>query len=451
MSFLIDKQTLEDLNLLGKYKPNAVFGMFNKVKTAGGERLLESFFRHPLTDAASINQRAALFAQFGELNMKFPVSGKMIEVMENYLNTGGAGNRFAAPLSVLGKRIALTIGINKEYNQLAESLYTTIEVLDQLGHSFRKLNSEHSAVAGEEIRAAGKILDGPGLQWVKAAAGNRQLPLGKLIRYDNLLRFHLREKMEIILLAVYQLDCCIAVATTAKENNFVYATALPKESNVIRIDDCRHPGIKKAIGNSVTIHQQHNVLFLTGANMAGKSTFMKSFAIAVFLAHMGFPVAAAGMEFSVRDGIYTSINVPDDLQQGFSHFYAEVRRVKMVAETVSSGKSMLIIFDELFKGTNVKDAYDATLSVTEAFAAYRKCCFIISTHIIEVAMPLKERCHNLQFLYLPTIMDGQVPKYTYRLQEGVTADRHGMMIIENEGIVEMIRKKKEKKTGSLVD
>ncbi len=59
--------------------------------------------------------------------------------------------------------------------------------------------------------------------------------------------------------------------------------------------------------------------------MAGKSTFMKSFAIAVFLAHMGFPVAADSMEFSVRDGIYTSINVPDDLQQGFSHSYAEVQ------------------------------------------------------------------------------------------------------------------------------
>ncbi len=114
----------------------------------------------------------------------------------------------------------------------------------------------------------------------------------------------------------------------------------------------------------------------------------------------------------------------------------------MVAETVSSGKSMLIIFDELFKGTNVKDAYDATLAVTEAFAKYRKCCFIISTHIIEVATPLKERCNNLQFVYLPTIMDGQLPRYTYRLQEGVTADRHGMMIIENEGIVEMIRKRK---------
>lgn len=440
MSFLIDKQTLEDLNLLGKYKPNSVLGMFNKVKTAGGGRLLESYFRYPLTDAELINQRAALFSKFGELNMKFPVSGKSVEAMENYLNTG-AGNRFAAPAAVIGKKIALTLGISRNYNQLAESLTVTIEVLNQMRACFTKLNKQDAGVAGEEIRTACEILDAPEMDWLKAAAGKQQLSLGNVMRYDNLLRFHLREKLEKVLQAVYQLDLCIAVAATARENGLVYAKALPREANLIRIDDCRHPGIKKAIGNSVMIAEKNNVLFLTGANMAGKSTFMKSFAIAVFLAHLGFPVAAAAMEFSVRDGIYTSINVPDDLQQGFSHFYAEVRRVKMVAETVSSGKSMLIIFDELFKGTNVKDAYDATLSVTEGFAAYRKCCFIISTHIIEVAAPLKERCNNLQFVYLPTIMEGQVPRYTYRLQEGVTADRHGMMIIGNEGIVELIRKK----------
>ncbi|MGN6416206.1 MAG: MutS-related protein, partial [Pseudobacter sp.] len=279
------------------------------------------------------------------------------------------------------------------------------------------------------------------LEWLKKVDGKKQLPLRNLIRYDNQLRFHNREKMGKVLQALYLLDCCIAVSTTAKENNFVYAKALPKDENLIQIDDCRHPGIKRATGNGVVMKQDNNVLFLTGANMAGKSTFMKAFAVAVFLAHLGFPVAARSMEFSVRDGIYTSINVPDDLQQGFSHFYAEVRRVKMVAETVSSGKSMVVIFDELFKGTNVKDAYDATLAVTEGFAAYRKCCFIISTHIIEVAAPLKQRCNNLQFVYLPTIMEGQLPRYTYRLEEGVTADRHGMMIISNEGIVELIRKK----------
>ncbi|MGN6417337.1 MAG: hypothetical protein ACTHMC_07590, partial [Pseudobacter sp.] len=166
MSFLIDKQTLEDLNLMGKYKPNAIFGMFNKVKTAGGERLLESFFRHPLTDAEQINQRAALFSRFGELDLKFPVTGKAVEVMENYLNTA-TGNRFAAPAAVLGKRMALAIGVNKNYNQLAESVNTTIEVLKHLSSCFMKLKEVGDDIAGEEIQAACQILAAPELEWLK--------------------------------------------------------------------------------------------------------------------------------------------------------------------------------------------------------------------------------------------------------------------------------------------
>ncbi len=180
------------------------------------------------------------------------------------------------------------------------------------------------------------------------------------------------------------------------------------------------------------------MLFLTGANMAGKSTFMKSFGIAVYLAHLGFPVAASRMEFSVRDGLYSSINVPDNISLGYSHFYAEVLRVKQVAEAVSKRKRLVVLFDELFKGTNVKDAYDATLAVTEAFAGYRNSCFIISTHIIELGEVLGRSCSNMQFAYLPTVMEGPAPRYTYQLEPGITGDRQGMIIIQNEKIFEIL-------------
>jgi DNA mismatch repair ATPase MutS len=214
--------------------------------------------------------------------------------------------------------------------------------------------------------------------------------------------------------------------------------ALPKENHVLRAAALSHPGLDKAVANPIDLHQDSNMLFLTGANMAGKSTFMKSFGIAIYLGHMGFPVAAEQMTFSIRDGIYSSINVPDNLALGLSHFYAEVLRVKKVAEEVSAGKDLVVIFDELFKGTNVKDAYDATLAVTEAFSQYRNCFFIISTHIIEVGETLRERCDNLQFAYLPTVMEGTVPRYTYKMVRGITTDRHGMMIIENEGILTIL-------------
>ena len=166
---------------------------------------------------------------------------------------------------------------------------------------------------------------------------------------------------------------------------------------------------------------------------------MKSFGISVYLAHMGFPVAATSMQFRIQDGMYTSINVPDNINLGYSHFYAEVLRVKKVAIEVSRDKRLIVIFDELFKGTNVKDAFDATLAVTEAIAERKNCAFMVSTHIIEVGQELGKHCDNVTFEYLPTVMKGKLPTYTYKLEPGITSDKHGMIIINNEKIIEIIK------------
>jgi len=243
--------------------------------------------------------------------------------------------------------------------------------------------------------------------------------------------------MEAVLDFIYELDVCISVGDVARSRGFAYAKALPPETNRLSAAGLGHPCIAGAVGNDLSMDEDNNVLFLTGANMAGKSTLMKSVGIGLYLAHMGFPVAAKSMSFSVREGLYSSINTSDNIGLGYSHFYAEVVRVKQAAEAAGSGRRLLLMFDELFKGTNVKDAYDGTLSVTEGFSGYRDCLFIVSTHIIEVGEALKGH-KNVHFVYMPTVMDGGRPKYTYRLKEGITEDRQGMMIIRNEGILELM-------------
>jgi DNA mismatch repair ATPase MutS len=225
----------------------------------------------------------------------------------------------------------------------------------------------------------------------------------------------------------------------ATERKFVFPLALRPDKPVVILESVYHPHVPNAVGNTLRITPDSNVIFLTGANMAGKSTFMKSLGIALFLAHMGFPVPASRMEFSVLDGIYTTINLPDNLGMGASHFYAEVLRVKKMAHELSQSKRLFIIFDELFRGTNVKDAYEATVAITSAFAQKRNSLFVISTHIIEAGDVLKEKWENIGFKYLPTRMNGNTPVYTYTLQTGITADRHGMIIINNEGILDILK------------
>jgi len=171
--------------------------------------------------------------------------------------------------------------------------------------------------------------------------------------------------------------------------------------------------------------------------MAGKSTFLKAVGISIYLSQLGFPVPANYMETSVFDGLITTINIDDNIDKGHSHFYSEVLRVKHVAKKISESKNVFVIFDELFRGTNVKDAYDASLAIISAFAKVRKCFFMVSTHIVEVANDLQS-IDTIDFRYMETVFDNGNPTYSYKFKEGITEERLGMWIVKNEGIVEII-------------
>ena len=92
---------------------------------------------------------------------------------------------------------------------------------------------------------------------------------------------------------------------------------------------------------------QGNISLFTGSNMAGKSTTLKALTLAVWLAHCGLPVFAESMTCPVYEGIYTSINLPDSLRDGRSHFMAEVLRIKEILIKVGSGKKCLVVLDEM--------------------------------------------------------------------------------------------------------
>jgi DNA mismatch repair protein MutS len=444
MRFMVDKQTLDDLNIPGKYKGNSIFNVFDHTRTRGGGQLLESMFQHPLSTAADINTRSSILRYFQAKGLAFPFSKEQCDEVEHYLSAAGSNHIIGAAWMMTRKKVLSYIGSGQEYNLIHTGLVSLIGFLNQLNDFFARLDPEAEYCPYHHtIREVKDIFNSAGLQKMLAERGNARLSFGKVIQYEHLLRHSYEQAMKRVMQVLYEVDVYISVSRVAAERKFVYARALPfvEGENQIDMVNVFHPQLPGAVANSVHTAHHHNLVFLTGANMAGKSTFMKSFGIAVYLAHMGFPVAAESMVFSVQDGMYTSINVPDNLDMGYSHFYAEVLRVKQVAEAVSHSKNLVIIFDELFKGTNVKDAYDATVAVTEAFAENRNSTFIVSTHIVEAGHTLQERCANMQFVYFPTMLHNGTPRYTFQLQEGISADRHGMMMITNEGIIDIIRGK----------
>ncbi|MVT08805.1 MutS-related protein [Chitinophaga tropicalis] len=438
MLFSTDKQTLEDLNIFGRHGADAVYNIFNRCSTRGGAAILEDMFRRPLSDSDAINRRIGIIRYFTEKQVDFPLESGLFDAIEPYLDNVDERTRLLPQEDSVARKLSNMIAMDAETAAIHKGIIALVSLLKRITafiNSPEITGFELYRPDREEITA---LLSEPALELVLREDDKAKLPHAVMAQYDAVFRFRYRESMRKLLHYVYLLDVYLAVARVARDRNFVFPLALPAGNQGLKLEGVYHPLIKNAIPNSVQITQENNVVFLTGANMAGKSTFMKSLSIALLLAHMGFPVAAAEMQFHVLDGIYTTINLPDNLGMGASHFYAEVLRLKKIAHELGQGKRLFIVFDELFRGTNVKDAFEATIAVASAFATKRDSIFIISTHIIEAGSVLAEKCRNIYFLYLPTRMNGTQPVYTYMLKEGITDDRHGMVIVNNEKILEML-------------
>lgn len=439
MRFIADKQTLDDLGITGRYKPDSLFNLFNQTQTAGGERLLEKMFHEPLTDHDAINNRSAIMQYFGQKQLQFPFGKQQMEQVEQYLEGPGKVNQLSSFTYMLHRKLLSLLLHDEQYATINNGIIASIRLLKMIHQLIVQLDDGSGHPWAAQVHRCKSILAHAALKGLIETKEPDQLNLVQVARFDQLLRSKYPHEMKELLQLLYELDVYIAVGGVAEQKKFQYAQALPAGKQVLEIKGLGHPSLRKGVTNHLFFDACNNVCFLTGANMAGKSTWMKSFGIAVYLGHMGFPVAASEMIFSVRGGLYSSINVADNLDQGYSHFYAEVLRVKKVAEDVSRGNNLVVLFDELFKGTNVKDAYDATLAVTKAFARYHNCIFMISTHIIEVGHALQAQCPNVSFNFMPTVMEGAAIRYTYQLQTGITHDRHGMRIIKNERIVDLMR------------
>jgi len=438
--FNIDKQTLEDLNLLGKYKNNSIYSLFNHTVTRGGEIALERMFINPLIDASEINGRRDLFAFFQTKGYQFPLQKEEFDIAERYLTNGDSKTLLGSLFNNFKRKAMKLIANDEEYGILQEGMLSALSACGKLERFMQEIHDLPGSNPYKEVaKKALKTLQDKNLKLIYTSDDNK-VGFLKFSVCDHKLRYTLSESLLELLSAIYDLDVYIAVTEVGRKRGFSYANALEDKVMKVEMRGVYHPCVSNAVANDIQLDQNSNVLFLTGANMAGKSTLMKAFGVTLYLAHMGFPIPVASMSFSMLDGIYTSINVPDNLNMGYSHFYAEVKRVKDIALEVSSGKNLMVMFDELFKGTNVKDAYDATVAVTEAFSGIHECAFIVSTHIMEAGATLQQRCRNMKFKYLPTVLKGSMPVYTYVLDDGISNDRHGMMIINNEKILEIIRR-----------
>ncbi len=432
MAFKTDNQTLTDLGIFGDGGEESVYNIFNRCRTQGGATLLDQMFRTPLSKREDIQHRMDSIRFFWEKPMAFPFNTELFAPAEYYLEKPDVRTQLIAEDNTLKRKMTSVIGSDTEFNRIHSGILSVISIINELETFMNVVDS--SVIKSQSIELPQEII-------IEAQKykGSKKISYENCVPLDKLFRFTFHKQLISLFNFIYKLDLYYTVAEVSTKRGFKFAKISDGQENIIELKGVFHPRLVNAIGNDITINEEQNMIFLTGANMAGKSTIMKSIAISLYTAHVGFPVAAEEMLFTIRSGMFTTINLPDNINAGYSHFYSEVMRLKKVALEVRQDNNLVIIFDELFRGTNVKDAYDATLATMEAFATIRKCTFIVSTHIIEAGEVLKERSNSVQFVYMPTVMEGGKPRYTYKMKQGVTEDRHGMIIINNEGIIDKLK------------
>jgi DNA mismatch repair ATPase MutS len=258
-----------------------------------------------------------------------------------------------------------------------------------------------------------------------------QLQLGQFLRY------HYKQNMLDLVAHYAQLDAWYGMAMAATNLDLVFPEFIESKEPLIEAEGLYHILLNKAVPYDVRMNRETNFLFLTGANMAGKSTFIKAVGTAVFLAHVGMPVPAKRIQLSVFDGLLSNINVIDNIVKGESYFFNEVQRIKATVSKINDGRKWLILIDELFKGTNVQDAMKCSTAVIEGLLKINNSLFILSTHLYEIGEALKIH-PNLIFNYFETtVADGQL-SFSYQLRNGISNDRLGYLILQREGVVKML-------------
>jgi DNA mismatch repair ATPase MutS len=189
------------------------------------------------------------------------------------------------------------------------------------------------------------------------------------------------------------------------------------------------------------------MLFLTGPNMAGKTTYLRSCGIALYLAHLGMGVPARSFRFSPCQRMFTSISVHDNVRSGVSFFRAEALRVKAIAQSLSEGFRVVALLDEPFMGTNLKDALDASRAILESFAHKEGSVFLVSSHLIELGDHMiatgRVDCQHFE----AHEHEGRL-RFEYLLRPGVSTQRLGMRVLREEGIFMLLEGEGNGTTGA---
>ena len=434
----IDNTTLYDLSIFHPDETQSVFHHLNHTQTVNGRIFLSHILSHPLSSIKEITDVQLTLKHLQKIEDIFPktITNGTLMVIEKFYETS------LDPLPVNANAINTFFYkiISKPDYSLAKysvnHFVTFVKGMKEIEALLTNIKGTQITIWADKINL---LLKPYNIQSMLACSDT--LSSTEILQYAFFLQKEYKNKCKELIDIYSKIDAYLSLAISGKKYRYCFPEFIESDIPDINTEGLYHPLLSSPVAYDTALNNQHNFLFLTGANMAGKSTLIKAIGISVYLAHLGMAVPAKYMQTSYMDGLLSNIQVADNIVKGESYFYNEVKRIKQTIEKITDGHKWLILIDELFKGTNIQDAMKCSTVVIEGFCKMNKALFVLSTHLYEIGNNLQEE-KNILFRYFETsVNDGQL-SFSYQLKEGISNDRLGYLILEREGIVQLLKEVK---------
>lgn len=435
----IDKITFNDISIFHAEEESSIFHKLNFTRTVGGKEWLRRFFTEPYHDLKRILGTQNIIKTLLQHLDDWPaeITNGTILMMDKFLDY----NLDPIPQNVNPfNSYSYKLLHNADYSMVKYSVKHFADFLRGLHNIIGLFNTtELPANLSFYLDRMKKILTEKPLQELSETAAEEKFSVQQNLFYGYHLRVHFRTDLLELIDIYSRLEAWWSMAMAVKTFDLHFPEFLEQDEPFFKAEGLYHILLPKPVSYDLVMQPNENFIFLTGANMAGKSTLIKAVGSSVFLAHIGMGVPAKSMQLALFDGLLTNINVSDNIAKGESYFFNEVQRIKNTIYKINNGRKWLVLIDELFKGTNVQDAMKCSLTVIKGLIKIKNSLFILSTHLYEIGEELKPY-PNISFKYFETTVTEDQLSFSYQLKEGISNDRIGYVILRREKVVDMLEK-----------
>ena len=462
-STFADAQTLRDLNIFPpEGDGTSVFQIFDRTRTSLGREALRRLLSQPTGSVEEIHERQNSVRYFVDSANRerwdFRASDRGMGYLEKYLESYIRPLEGKRGLSYFVRALWYRTNYKKYFEHLDSCVRRTHRYLLGVqaliaqveGHSNevpltplpRRLQAHFDRLKRLLAHPVAAVL-------LRTGGKESRFRSWDSLFFDQHLRGDLCPVLREALDSCYEIDAWKSIGIVTAERQLLFPDVLPRKEPgaALEAEGIWHPFLEEPTANDIALDAERNFVLVTGPNMAGKTTFLKAIGICVYLAHLGMPVPAKSFSLPIFDGICSSLNVIDNIEKGYSYFYTEVDRVKTVAQLLHDGRDLFVLFDELFKGTNIKDAFDGSSLVIRGFLRFPGSRFLVSSHLVELKDRLDEELSSefetrttspIQYVYFDSAVHEGQPQFSYQLRPGVSAERLGLLILKNEGIEDLL-------------